>query len=249
MQKLQEHRWLRSLFMWGVLHIILHLCDSLPLPIIPRTITQGILLVGVFFFLDNRYFHIFPQLYCKKVPFVQQLGAVIPLIVYMIFFNVTNLSAIHTKNIGAALIVGLEAAIMEEYLCRGLLLGGLLKDSRKRLLDIWLAVIASSFIFGLAHLQNIAHQSLEYTLFQIASATLIGIFYGAIYTRTQSLIWVMIGHFIQDFVVIGINGTTTPSTPDKVWVAMLVLALIILPSAIWLLRPKKQADIASGFSR
>lgn len=249
MKKLQEYRWLRVLCMWVLLQVLLHLCGYLSLPSIPRIIVQGVLLVGVFLFLDRRYFHISPQLYAKKVPFLQQLGAAGPLIVYMLLFNVTGAFGMKSEHMGVALVVSLEAAIMEEYICRGLLLGGLLKDSQKRGLDIWLAVIGSSLIFGLAHLQNINHQPLDYTLFQIAAATLIGVFYGAIYARTQSLIWVMIGHFMQDFVAIGVNGLTAPAIPDNIWVVMVVLAMVFLPSAIWLLRPKKQGAIASGFSR
>ena len=249
MQRLQEHRWLRALLMWGLLQVILYCCHYLPLPTVPAIVVQGVLLVGIFAFLDRRLFRIFPEFYSRNIPFWKQLGAAAPLFVYILFFNVTGVFSIRPENIGLSLIVSLEAAIMEEYICRGLLLGGLLKDSQQRGRDIWLAVIGSSFIFGLAHLQNITHQPLDYTLFQITAATLMGIFYGAIYVRSQSLLWVMLGHFMQDFVAIGIQGLEAPTIPDNAWLALPLLAFIFLPVALWLLRPKKHAVIAAGFSR
>lgn len=247
MLKLQDHRWLRALLMWGILQLILYLCGYLPLPNVPSLVVQGIILVGTFAFLDKQFFHIFPHLYSKELPFRKQLLAIGPLLAYILIFNLIGSFGIKSENLVVALIVSLEAAIMEEYICRGLLLGGLLKDSQQKLVDIWLAVIGSSLIFGLAHLQNIAHQPLDYTLFQILAATLIGIFYGAIYVRTHSLLWVMIGHFLQDFAAIGNNGLTAPEVPKNIWFIIFLLALVFLPSALWLLRPKKQAEIASGF--
>lgn len=249
MSKLQKHRWLRAFLIWGLLQVLLYLCRYLPLPTISKIVAQGILLMAVFLFLDHRYFHIYPHFFSTKISLGRQLLVIGPLLAYMLVFNLAGAFSIQPKNITLALVVSLEAGIMEEYVCRGLLLGGLLKDSQKRLVDIWLAVIGSSLIFGLAHLQNISHQPLDYTLFQIGAAILLGTFYGAIYVRTHSLVWVMIGHFVQDFVAIGVNGLRVPKVPEHIWFVILFLALIFLSSAIWLLRPKKQQEIIAGFVR
>ncbi len=75
------------------------------------------------------------------------------------------------------------APIFEEILMRGIILEGFLNKYKPGI-----AIIASSLIFGLVHL-NIP---------QFINATLIGLIFGMIYYKTRSLIFCIAGHMLNN---------------------------------------------------
>lgn len=86
----------------------------------------------------------------------------------------------------------LAQPIMEEVLCRGIMLNKL-----KNSFPVWAAILISSLIFGLAHL-------MAGGLVLAAGATLMGIYFGVIFAKTNSLYVAVIAHIfanLPDFIM------------------------------------------------
>ena len=82
------------------------------------------------------------------------------------------------------LTVAVMAPFFEEFIFRGVMLDGLLK--RK---STWAAILIIAALFGLVHLNP----------WQFVAAMIIGTFAGWVYSRTKSLIYCMIIHFVNNF--------------------------------------------------
>lgn len=251
--KLMGNKWLRCLLLWGVFQCLILLMQVVRLPLLWGVALQGVVIVGLFSWLDGRYLHISPKLYAKDLPFKKQLLALLPLATLMVLIHTENLLSLKSQHLVIALVIGLEAGIMEEYIMRGLLLGSILKEESNRYKDIWLAALLSSLLFALSHLGNLVSQPLKYTLFQALASLLFGLFWAATYLRSQSLIWVIFFHFLQDFSALSHGGLAITQTTDMEWseIGSLIgiLAVIVLPIVGWLLRPSKQGEILLGFKR
>lgn len=83
------------------------------------------------------------------------------------------------------------APLFEEWLCRGLLLGGLLNRGCKP----WLAVLLSGIFFALIH----------GNLWQGLPALLLGCLFGYVYVKTGSLKLTILMHFTNNFVSLMIS--------------------------------------------
>jgi hypothetical protein len=110
-----------------------------------------------------------------------------------------------TLNSAQISLYGAEAfsgALFEEILFRGLVFGVLLNkyyDSKNGILK---SVLISSFIFGLAHIENIWTQpqiSTRGTLNQVYATTCLGVMYCATYVKTRSVVVLSVLHFISNF--------------------------------------------------
>lgn len=92
-----------------------------------------------------------------------------------------------SKNIYGFLTIAIAAPILEEWLFRGIVLDGLLKRySPKK------AILISSFLFGILHLNP----------WQFISAFIIGIFIGYVYFHTRNLGYCILIHFSNNFVAV-----------------------------------------------
>ena len=80
--------------------------------------------------------------------------------------------------------VSVFAPVCEEWLCRGVVLRGLLANNVKP----WLAVVLSAFIFALIHLNP----------WQAVPAVCLGLLFGYVYYRTGSLKLTMWMHFVNN---------------------------------------------------
>ncbi len=104
---------------------------------------------------------------------------------------------IRQRPVNAALSVCIAAPILEELVCRGFIMRGLLQHYRP-----WLAIVISAFLFAAIH-GNLA---------QGVTAFLLGLLLGWVYYRTGSLLLSMMIHFI-------VNTSSTvlaliPSIPE-----------------------------------
>ena len=81
------------------------------------------------------------------------------------------------------LTIAVLAPVLEEWIFRGIVLEGLLKNTSP-----WKAILISSILFGIVHLNP----------WQFIGATIIGIFLGWIYYRTGNLLYCMIIHFANN---------------------------------------------------
>jgi len=80
--------------------------------------------------------------------------------------------------------VAFAAPFFEELIFRGVVLDGLLKRR-----SVWSAILISSFMFGIVHLNP----------WQFISAMVIGCFAGWIYYRTKNLSYSILVHFFNNF--------------------------------------------------
>ena len=116
----------------------------------------------------------------------------------------------HSNRIFESVIIGIIAAVPEEYFYRGIILGNLLREQKTtscKNRQVIVCLLLSSFLFSLAHIDNIRFQSGSETLFQVIQVFGYGLIFGASYIRSGSLIFPMIIHFFIDF------GTTCKRHP------------------------------------
>ena len=105
------------------------------------------------------------------------------------------------------LTVAIIGPIAEEVLFRGLMLGSLYKRCNK-----WLAIIATSLIFGLVHGHPIG----------IIYASCLGILMGWLYCKTESLISVIIFHMVYN-----LFSVISPAMDDVTYVMVGAVGIII----------------------
>lgn len=89
-----------------------------------------------------------------------------------------------SHNVVGVLSIAVVVPVLEEVLFRGAIQGRLMRRYRSP----WLAIIVSALIFGIIHFNPI----------QTVYATLLGIVFGWIYYRTQSLLPVILGHVLNN---------------------------------------------------
>lgn len=150
----------------------------------------------------------------------------------------------NVKNLPLALMVSLQAGIVEEVICRGIIskyiYNGLNKVEEKR--RIWISAISSGLAFGMLHFINLFRQGLLPTINQVIAAVAIGMLFGVIYLVYKNLFGTIFIHFLNDFWIIAVTGTITEQ--DSGTIAMIissVLYWIILGFIAWRIIKKKVA--------
>ncbi len=133
----------------------------------------------------------------------------------------------------------LLAAISEELLFRGVILGNLLKifikkgkPSRTQLL---LVIVITSLIFSLEHLSNLANQSVMLTICQLIQTFGMGFLLAALYIRTGSLLYPICLHFLIDFPSLYLSqASSVPagSTAKVSVIGSIIVALIYMLAAL-----------------
>lgn len=146
----------------------------------------------------------------------------------------------------ALLLVGILGPIFEEIMCRGVLIGGLLKIK----CPVWTAIILSGIIFGALHGMII----------MFVGCTIFGIITGWLYCRTRSLIPGIVMHIINNSIGVGLclllyefcsqSNTleTTEPTPEETKETIIFLAittaisLAAIIGCLWWLNKKLPKD-------
>ena len=151
----------------------------------------------------------------------------------------------NVKNLPLALMVSLQAGIVEEVICRGIIskyiYNGLNKVEEKR--RIWISAIFSGLAFGMLHFINLFRQGLLPTINQVIAAAAIGMLFGVIYLVYKNLFGTIFIHFLNDFWIIAVTGTITEQ--DLGTVAMIISSMlycIILGFIAWRIIKKKVAE-------
>lgn len=150
----------------------------------------------------------------------------------------------NVKNLPLALMVSLQAGIVEEVICRGIIskyiYNGLNKVEEKR--RVWISAIFSGLAFGMLHFINLFRQGLLPTINQVIAAAAIGMLFGVIYLVYKNLFGTIFIHFLNDFWIIAVTGTITEQ--DSGTVAMIISSMlywIILGFIAWRIIKKKVA--------
>lgn len=140
----------------------------------------------------------------------------------------------HVKTLAADTMMALSAGIFEEFLCRGLLFSAFLSVFEKTKYKFTGAALASGIFFGLFHFMNlISGQGIAQTLQQATYAFVIGAIFASIRLTTNTLVWVVLIHWLIDWQP-GISVTHTVSTIASwpvflaVWGTLLVVTVIFL---------------------
>ena len=150
----------------------------------------------------------------------------------------------NVKNLPLALMVSLQAGIVEEVICRGIIskyiYNGLNKVEEKR--RIWISAIFSGLAFGMLHFINLFRQGLLPTINQVIAAAAIGMLFAVIYLVYKNLFGTIFIHFLNDFWIIAVTGTITEQ--DSGTIAMIISSMlywIILGFIAWRIIKKKVA--------
>lgn len=150
----------------------------------------------------------------------------------------------NVKNLPLALMVSLQAGIVEEVICRGIIskyiYNGLNKVEEKR--RIWISAIFSGLAFGMLHFINLFRQGLLPTINQVIAAAAIGMLFGVIYLVYKNLFGTIFIHFLNNFWIIAVTGTITEQ--DSGTIAMIISSMlywIILGFIAWRIIKKKVA--------
>ncbi|OQR13284.1 CPBP family intramembrane metalloprotease [Ligilactobacillus salivarius] len=150
----------------------------------------------------------------------------------------------NVKNLPLALMVSLQAGIVEEGICRGIISKYIYNDLNKveEKRRIWISAISSGLAFGMLHFINLFRQGLLPTINQVIAAAAIGMLFGVIYLVYKNLFGTIFIHFLNDFWIIAVTGTITEQ--DSGTIAMIissVLYWIILGFIAWRIIKKKVA--------
>lgn len=152
-------------------------------------------------------------------------GIVVGLITGVAFYIGLTFDA--TPSIWKVLIEGviyyIGVAIVEELYVRGLLLNIIEKISYKRKNSTLLAIIVSSVIFGLGHIFGVFGEPILVIVTKVIWTIAMGIYFGAIYKKTNNLWIPIILHFIINICALPYCFTTNTSYP-------MISLYIILPT-------------------
>ncbi len=223
------------------------------------TILSQIIFIGIFFFY-NKFFKINSKNACKANFKIGALNYIISIIIGLIclfgFNGITNcfskLIEIILKHTPAEMplplnngwwllanliFLALLPAIFEELIFRGMILNGLKQYGKIK------AVIISALLFALIH------GSIDQTLYPI----ILGLIFGIVAIKTNSIIPTILMHFINNSVVIIINyiytikGITETVAVDTAYVlislAVAIAAGLIIFGLSFLLKNKTQPQV------
>ncbi|MHA3065338.1 lysostaphin resistance A-like protein [Lacticaseibacillus saniviri] len=134
----------------------------------------------------------------------------------------------HPIRLAAGLTVGLIAALPEEFIWRGLVLGYLAEHLRgtdqSRAVR---ALLLSSILFGMYHLNNLRWQPLDTTMSQVVQVTGVGMVLGAAYLKSGNLLWPISIHFFWNFFLTLENGIGASADTSINWLLTVTVNAIL----------------------
>lgn len=158
--------------------------------------------------------------YFSIMPIAEYLAMLVPTEGYPLLEDLyktfeSSFAMIFEYKVAAFIMVVILAPILEELIFRGLILRGMLNAK----ISPWVAIIISSLLFGIAHLNP----------WQFLGAGMIGLALGFIYWRTQSLWLVIFLHALNNFIafVITLKTESLEETIFEPNYLTLVVAIIL----------------------
>ena len=134
----------------------------------------------------------------KKYGIVGIAVGVISGIAFYIGLKPFNYSPTIWKVLIEGIIYYIGVAIVEELYVRGLLLNLIEKICYKKKNNTIVAIILSSVIFGLGHIFGVLGQPILIIITKVIWTIALGLYFGAIYKKTNNLWLPIILHFIID---------------------------------------------------
>ena len=133
-------------------------------------------------------------------------------------------------------LMQLAVALSEELLCRGILYKTLKMRHGERGKGLLLALLMSSLIFGLMHFLNMMNGvAFLPVLTQVAAAFFIGIFFGALYIRTGSLLPAILIHMLYNTFlglkdVLQVEAAAAPPPAEAAVVTAAAADYLVMPT-------------------
>lgn len=182
--------------------------------------------------LNQRYWHVPIHFFSRHKP-VGQLVQLLPALIYFTIMKLPSWSTMAFNKVTILILLTvMMIAVAEEIICRGLLipLGLTVAGGRP-----FVAVLISSLAFGLVHVVNLAHGSLNTVMIQVIFVFASGMLWGAVYLKTHNLLLTIILHFLDDLpVVVGSqqsNIATLNSSQVQIMV-MIVLGIAVIACGV-----------------
>lgn len=199
-------------------------------------------LLVIFIWLNRQYFQVRPRL-GATVGILEQICVnssswlLICISILPVMFQIWPTDI---KFLTKTILLTMFGVFVEEYLCRGLLLGCALKEkvSYKQLMS---RIFQVSILFGLTHIGNVFGQSSSFTVYQVFYTTVYGIYFSALTLRTKGLFWTMFLHFFINFnSSLLLQGDVIAGVPSLL--GILIVNGILLICSFYLLRKKKVSE-------
>lgn len=192
-----------------ILEVILQICYQLyPFLLMLANKNQliSIAILAIFiivFAIVAEHFSLTTKVFNERLkPLARWLTTITIIILTLIILGdgvqISSVFKLSVNKIIKIISVALPAGVCEELLFRGILFNIFLLVFRKNKYNIIYTVVISSVLFGLYHLMNLAHQPLISTIGQVMGATLLGLILSYLHLWTNSLVWCIILHFLQD---------------------------------------------------
>lgn len=163
----------------------------------------------------------------KKYGVIGIIVGVVSGIAFYIGLKPFNYSPTIWKVLVEGIIYYIGVAIVEELYVRGLLLNFIEKLFYKNKNNTVIAIILSSVIFGLGHIFGVLGQSILIIITKVVWTIAMGLYFGAIYKKTNNLWLTIILHFIINVCALPYCFTTITTYPN-------ISLYIILPTYILL---------------
>ncbi|WP_105956685.1 CPBP family intramembrane glutamic endopeptidase [Apilactobacillus quenuiae] len=169
-------------------------------------------ILSIFVILILNHYIIGQKLYLK--PDFAEFGWQIFIFICLLIIAIS----VKGQHFWLALDIGIIAALPEEIMFRGVIMGWILEklaSVKQTYFNVYLALAIASIAFGLIHYVNLAQQSFGFTSLQVLNAIGIGVILGAIYIKTGSLLIPIAFHFVYDFA-----ATLSQGMPETHYVAI-----------------------------
>lgn len=163
----------------------------------------------------------------KKYGIVGIVVGIITGIAFYIGLTPFNYNPTIWKVLIEGIIYYIGVAIVEELYVRGLLLNLIEKLCYKKKNNTMIAIILSSVIFGLGHIFGVLGQPILIIITKVVWTIAMGMYFGAIYKKTNNLWLPIILHFIINVCALPYCFTTITTYPN-------ISLYIILPTYLLL---------------
>lgn len=163
----------------------------------------------------------------KKYGILGIIVGIITGIAFYIGLRPFNYNPTIWKVLIEGIIYYIGVAIVEELYVRGLLLNLIEKICYKKRNNTIIAIIISSVIFGLGHIFGVLGQPILVIITKVVWTIAMGLYFGAIYKKTNNLWQPIILHFIINVCALPYCFTTMTTYPN-------ISLYIILPTYILL---------------
>lgn len=138
------------------------------------------------------------------------------------------------------IIYYLGVSIVEELYVRGLLLNLIEKMFNKNCNKTIIAIITSSVIFGLGHIFGVLGQPILIIITKIIWTIAMGLYFGAIYKKTNNLWLSIIFHFFIDICALPYCFTTMQGYSDISLYIILPTYIILGIYSLFIMKSEKQ---------